>query len=220
MTRQARFILIFLPLACILMALTESILSPGYVLKSTVRILLFGGTVAVYCLLFRDRELRILFSPGQLKFALLLSAAAFGVILGGFALLRPLIDLEQISAGLISSKNINPGNFPLVALYICLVNSFLEELFFRGFGYLVLRRHWQDQPAILFSAAAFSLYHVSILSGWFPLWLFLAMLLGLFVCGLLFNWLDREGMLYPSWLVHGAANAAINLIGCVMFRIL
>lgn len=220
MSRQARFILLFLPLACVLMALVESLLSPGYVLKSAVRILLFGGTVAVYGIRFRNRELQHLFSPSGAKQALILSAAAFGVILGGFMLLRSWIDLDSIAAGLISGKNIHPGNFPLVALYICLVNSFLEELFFRGFGYLLLRRHWGEMPAALFSAGAFSLYHVSILSGWFPLWLFLLMLAGLFLCGLLFNRLDRRGSLYPSWLLHGSANAAINLIGCFMFGIL
>ena len=220
MSRPAKFILFSLPIACILMALTESLLSPGYAGKAIIRILLFGGTVAVYCIRFRNRELHALFSPGQLKSALLLSAAAFGVILGGFMLLRSWIDLEQIAAGLISGKNINPRNFPLVALYICLVNSFLEELFFRGFGYLILRRHWGEAPANCFSAATFALYHVSILSGWFPLWLFLLMLLGLFVCGLLFNRLDRRGSLYPSWLLHVSANAAINLIGCRMFGIL
>lgn len=217
MTRQSRYILFTLPIACVLMALTETFLSPGYVLKSLIRILLFGGTVAGYQLLHRDPDMGSLFSSSGLKFAAFLSAGAFAVILGGFALLRPLIDLDQIAAALISGKNINPRNFPLVALYICLVNSFLEELFFRGFGYLTLRRHWKERPADCFSAAAFSLYHVSILSGWFPLWLFGLMLLGLFVCGLLFNRLDRRGSLYPSWLLHGAANAAINLTGFSMF---
>ena len=220
MTRQAHFICFAIPIACILMALTESILSPGYAVKSAVRILLFAGTAAAYFLLFRDREMRALFSPSGIGAALLLSMAAFGGILGGFALLRPFIDLDQISAALTAGQNIHAGNFPLVALYICVCNSFLEELFFRGLAYLTLRRHWGDLPARLFSAAAFALYHVSILSGWFSLWLFLLMLTGLFLCGLLFNRLDRNGSLYPSWLLHGAANAAINLIGCAMFGIL
>lgn len=220
MTRQARFILISVPLACIAMALTETALCPGYWLKALIRILLFGGAIAAYTLRFRDRELSMLFHPASLSPAILLALGAFAVLLGGFALLRSFMDLTAIAAGLKAGQNIHAGNFPLVALYICVINSFLEELFFRGFAFLILRRHWGETAAACFSAAAFSLYHVSILSGWFPLWLFCLLLAGLFLCGLLFNWLDRRGSLWPSWLLHAAANAAINTIGLMMFGIL
>ena len=71
--------------------------------------------------------------------------------------------------------------------------------------------------ANLFSAAAFSLYHVAILSGWFRWWIYGLCLLGLFVGGLIFNWLDRRGGVLPSWIAHGAANLAINAIGVMMF---
>lgn len=220
MTRQARFILISVPLACIAMAFVETVLCPGYWVKALIRILLFGGAIAAYALRFRSRELRSLFHGASLRSALLLAMGAFCVLLGGFALLRPFIDLTAIAAGLGAGQNITADNFPLVALYICVVNSLLEELFFRGFSFLILRRHLNPTAACLFSAAAFSLYHVSILSGWFSLWLFCLLLGGLFLCGLLFNWLDRRGSLWPSWLLHASANAAINTIGLWMFGLL
>lgn len=220
MTRQARFILITVPLACLVMAYVETILCPGYWGKALIRILLFGGAVSAYALRFRSRELKPLFRSASVKFALLLGLGAFAVLLGGFALLHPFMDLTAIAAGLGADQNITAGNFPLVALYICLVNSLLEELFFRGFAFLILRRHLNQTATCLFSAAAFSLYHVSILSGWFSLWLFCLLLGGLFLCGLLFNWLDRRGSLWPSWLLHASANAAINTIGLWMFGIL
>ena len=217
MKQQTRWILILVPLACILMAVVERYLAPDYAIKITLRICLFAGAVGIYRLHFREPAFRALFSPASLKFALLLAAGAFLVLLGGFFLLRKWIDLDAIAAGLTSGQNITRDNFFLVALYICLCNSLLEELFFRGLAYLTLRRHWDELPAQVFSAGAFALYHVTILSGWFPAWLFALIVAGLFVCGILFNLLDYKGSLLPAWLLHAAANVAINLIGFLMF---
>lgn len=217
MKSQTRHILISMLLACAAMSLIESVLMPPYALKILLRILLFAGAPALYFLRFREESPQALFSSASLIFALFLAAGSFVLLLGGFFLLRSFIDLDAIAAGLTREQNITKENFLFVALYICLCNSFLEELFFRGLGYLTLRRHWGECPAQVFSAAAFALYHVTILSGWFPLWLFALIVAGLFVCGILFNLLDRKGSLFPAWLLHAAANVAINCIGFLMF---
>lgn len=217
MTKQTRSILILVTMACAAMTFIESVLSPDYAVKIALRILLFAGSVGVYHLRFPEEALKPIFSPASLKFALLLAVGAFALLLGGFFLLRPFFDLNAIANGLTTGQNITRDNFLLVALYICTVNSLLEELFFRGLAYLTLRRHWGEVPAQVFSAAAFALYHVSILSGWFPLWLFVLIVAGLFVCGILFNALDHRGSLLPSWLLHAAANLAINVMGLIMF---
>lgn len=217
MNKNAMWILILVPLACCAMTVTETVLVPAYGIKVGIRILLFAGSFLAYALYFREPEMKQLFSPASVIPALVLAVGAFVVLLGGYSLLREWIDLDAIAGELTASQNISRDNFLLVSLYICLVNSFLEELFFRGFGYLTLRRHWGEIPAQVFSAAAFSLYHVSILSGWFPWWLFALLIWGLFVCGLLFNLLDYKGSLLPAWLLHGASNIAINLIGYSMF---
>ena len=214
---KTRFILLSMLLACAAMSLIEAVLMPPYALKILLRVLLFAGAPAVYFLRFPEESPRELFSSASLCMALFLAAGSFLVLLGGFFQLRAFIDLDAIAAGLTENQNITRDNFLFVALYICLCNSFLEELFFRGFGYLTLRRHWGEGPAQGFSAAAFALYHVTILSGWFPLWLFALLVAGLFVCGILFNLLDRKGSLFPAWLLHASANAAINLIGFFMF---
>ena len=71
-----------------------------------------------------------------------------------------------------------------------------------------------------FSAAAFAAYHVAILDGWFTWWVYGLCMLGLFLGGLIFNFLDRNGSLLPSWLAHAGANLAINTVGCIMFGLL
>ncbi len=108
------------------------------------------------------------------------------------------------------------NNFWLVSLYIAFVNSFLEEFFFRGFGFLSLGEALGPKAAYLFSSLLFALYHVAIMASWFSLALFL-----LLTAGLLFNWLDsRTNSLYPSWFVHICANLAINSIGFLLFGLL
>ena len=194
---------------CAAMWLVETVIQPGYLVKSAIKVTLFLGAVLALA------DLRRLFSPAGLGRVLWMGAGVYAVVLGAFFLFRPFLDLDAIAAGLVGKEGVSRENFLWVALYISLVNSLLEELLFRGLAYLGLR--CRSRFAGVFSAAAFSAYHVGILSGWFSWWIYGLCLLGLFVGGLIFNWLDREGSILPSWLVHAAANLAINTIGAIMF---
>jgi len=155
----------------------------------------------------------------SLKTAAALSLAVFLFLTVGYMVLAPWIDLSAIPEKLRDS-GVTAENFPLVAAYITLGNSFLEEFFFRGFAFLTLRKHTGEKFAYLFSGVTFAAYHVSIMSGWFhPVW-FVVFLAGLAVGGMLFDALDRKGGLWCGWLVHASADLAIMLIGMRMFGIL
>lgn len=201
-------ILLAVILACGIMALVETVIRPGYLIKSAVKLVLFLGIV----LALRPR--RFLIGEG-LKMGLWLGAGIYILVLVAFFLFRPFIDLNTIAEGLLGKEGVDRENFLWVALYISLVNSFLEELLFRGLAFLELREH--TRFAGVFSAAAFALYHIGILDGWFSPWIYGLCMAGLFAGGLIFNWLDRQGSILPSWLAHAAANLAINTIGLVMF---
>jgi len=208
-------------LACAAMAFVEGVLAPVYPVKTGLKWLVFGGSVGLYVLLTGDRRPLAVFRRPT-RAALLpgagLALIVFVGILGGYALLRPWLDLSAVTANLGGKEGITAATFPLVALYISFGNSMLEEFFFRGFAFLTAER--KTSRVWLFSALAFALYHVAIMGSWFhPIWfgLFIA---GLAVAGMFFNWLDRRGTIWPAWLVHMAANLAINLIGMRMFGIL
>ena len=148
---------------------------------------------------------------------------ALGVLvflLGGYVLLSPWLDLSAIPENLAAKEGITRETFPLAAAYITLCNSLLEEFFFRGFAFLTLRRAGFKRLAYGFSALAFALYHVSITDGWGSPALIVLMVAGLTAAGLLFNWLDREGSVLPSWLVHMGANLGTNGVGFILFGIL
>lgn len=198
------------------------IYSLGYWDRALIKGLSFGCCMGVSLLLCRERDaLSVFQKPDRTsrKTAGLLACAVFLFLTVGYMILAPWIDLSAIPEEL-RYNDITAANFPLVAAYITLGNSLLEEIFFRGFAYLALRRHTGETFAALFSALTFALYHVSIMDGWFhPVW-FGLFIVGLAVGGMIFNFLDRKGSIWCGWLVHMAADAAIMLIGMRMFGIL
>lgn len=211
-------------LACSAMYIVEVVIQPGYLIKSLLKIALFGGLPLLYGRVDPSWSVRKLFTLHQ-KHSLLGSAslgvAVYVFIIGGYFLLANFIDLDLIATQLTDTLHVNKGNFIVVALYISLVNSLLEEFFFRGFAFYTLKRAHARSYAYIVSALTFALYHVAILQNWFDLVVFLLLIIGLFAAGLLFNWLnERHNNIYSSWIVHMSANFAINTIGFIMFGIL
>jgi membrane protease YdiL (CAAX protease family) len=91
-------------------------------------------------------------------------------------------------------------------------NALLEEYFFRGFIFFNLENKYF---AYTFSALAFSIYHISNFKNWFTDNLLIIIpLVGLFLSGILFNYLDSKSKdIYNSYIPHFAADLAIVIIG-------
>ena len=209
MKRKAFYILFAVVLACAFMALVETVIRPGYFVKSCIKWALFLG--------LSFGSLRGSFRREGLGLGLCLGGGIFAVILAAFFLFRNFIDLGAIAQGLLGKEGISRENFLWVALYISIVNSLLEELLFRGLAYLELRKHTSEGFAAIFSAAAFAAYHIAILDGWFTWWVYGLCMTGLFLGGLILSALDSRGALLPSWRAHAGTHLAINTIGLMMF---
>ncbi|MBP3314430.1 MAG: CPBP family intramembrane metalloprotease [Clostridia bacterium] len=207
------------------MSLVDGIVRPQYFIKSLIKIALFLLVPLVYFLLNRAErgELKKLFKPRcrELLLSLSLGLGIFAVILGGYFLLRSVIDFSGIADKLTGDVGVNRDNFVFVSLYISFVNSLLEEFFFRGFAFLTLKRNTTRKFAHSFSALAFSLYHAGMMIGWFGIGIVLLALAGLYVGGVIFNILNEKSEnIYASWLSHMFANFAINTIGFILFGII
>ena len=101
------------------------------------------------------------------------------------------------------------------------MNSFLEEFFFRGFGFITLKKYTTRKVAYIFSSVLFAIYHVGMLVGMFGFGALLLLLFGLIIGGCIFNFLNElNDNVYPSWFVHMFANFAINTVGFILFGIL
>ena len=210
--RRAALAIVLAAAGCVAMAWVEGVLRPVYPVKSALKIAVFLGCAGLYALFSRDfAPFRIFRRPRQIKLAALLAAGGLVFLLGGYLLLSP---------WLAAKEGITRETFPLAALYITFCNSLLEEFFFRGFAFLALYRLGYTRLAYGFSALAFALYHVSITSNWGTPGLIVLMVAGLTAAGLFFNWLDREGSVLPSWLVHMGANLGTNGVGFILFGIL
>ncbi len=176
-------------LCCCIMAYVDGVLQPGYANKSAIKQFLFLFLPLLYAAWNRELLFRELFHFQRKGFltALLLGGGIYVLIVGAYALLHDVFDFSQIAASLTESTGVNRSNFLFVALYISFINSMLEEFFFRGFIFMNLKKLGYRRSAYLFSALVFAMYHVAMMIGWFDIWLFLLVMLGLFVSGLIFN---------------------------------
>lgn len=111
-----------------------------------------------------------------------------GRLAGGFE--NPQVD--AISGG----QAIGGIEFVMLFLLIAMLVPFVEELFFRGMLYPLLRQRMGAVLAITLNAAIFALFHV------IPI-----LLPGLFVVGLFLAYLrERSGSIWPSVLLHAMQN--------------
>ena len=204
---------------CAAMALVDGVWQPPYALKSAVKILLFLGLPLVLSLCVEGVAYRELFRPVKKGFlaSLGLGAGLYVLILGAYFLIGRFFDFSAIVGNLSANAGVTKDNFLFVSLYISFVNSLLEEFFFRGFVFTNLKRLRSRRFAYLFSAAAFFLYHVAMMAGWFSSGLFLLVMAGLAFGGMIFNYMnERLDTIYCSWLTHMFANFAINTIGFLL----
>lgn len=211
-------------IACISMYLIESYIKPVYFLKSIYKLVIFAGLPLIYCAFdneIRFKEYFTMKNKKQIRFALSLGFGVYLFIQAGYFVLKGFIDLNNIAMVLENNLSINKDNFIFVSLYISFFNSLLEELFFRGFSFITLKKYSSKKYSYIISAFAFSIYNVSILANWFNAIIYLLFIVGLFATGLFFNLLnDKYENIYNSWIVHMSANISINIIGFAMFGII
>lgn len=206
-------------ISCVLYTL--SLFSPwnGYWITSLVKLGLFG--VLPLCYLLKNKQnlkqLLAVSDKKTLKIPAVLGVGCCLVIWIGYLLLYRFFNSEQILAGL-SAQAITKSVYPFVFLHIVLVNSFLEEFFFRGFLFRNLFLRGNKTYAYVFSSVLFSLYHVGIFQSWFSVPMVIFCLVGLVFAGVFFCEVDRRCQnIYGGWLIHLGANVGINVIGAFLF---
>lgn len=224
-TYKKLYILLSVLLFSFAVTFIDAVVHPPYFWKIPVKVLFFLALPMLFFVFWREEwsEFRALFrfQKKGLLLSLLLGLAIFGVILGGYFAARSFIDFSGVTSSLTEDMGLTADTFLWAALYISILNSFLEEFFFRGFGFITLKKYVHTKYACFFSPVLFAVYHVGMLVGMFPPAVLALLLFGLIVGGLIFNALnDKLGSIYPSWFVHMAANIAINTIGFILFGVL
>ncbi|MCI8704130.1 MAG: CPBP family intramembrane metalloprotease [Anaerotignum sp.] len=225
MNNRSIFIAASVFMFSMIVSLVDAVIHPPYAAKIPIKILFFFILPMVFFMankadFYEFRKLFLLKKSGILK-ALLLGAVLYTVILLGYFLTRGFIDFSNVTPSLTEGMGITAGNFLYVSLYISLVNSFLEEFFFRGYGFITLKKYTGRKFAYIFSSSIFAVYHVGMLLGMFHIGVLFLLLLGLMIGGCIFNCLnERNDTIYPSWFVHMFANFGINTVGFILFGVL
>ena len=154
------------------------------------------------------------FDKKYVRISIFIAIGVYLLIIASYLLFENYIDAEQIKNSLMGKEQINRSNFIYVALYITIVNSLIEEAFFRGFIFLNIETLGFCKSGAIYSALLFSLYHIGIMSSWFNIYIFFVTLSALFGAGILLNCFAYKGKsFFASWPLHIAANLGINTIG-------
>ncbi len=224
MTRRKACLLGSTLLCALAMSFVDGVIQPPYALKSALKIILFLCVPLGYFSAFRAWDsLKALFrlQKRELLAALLLGIGAFGVITGGYMLISKFFSLDEAILTLTADGGVSPENFLYVSTYIALVNSLLEEFFFRGYAFLNLKSLTSRRFAYLYSAVLFAVYHLGMVSGNGNPLIWGGALILLTAAGLILNALnERSGSILTSWLLHMCANLAINTVGFYVFGML
>ena len=203
----------------IVMMLTEQMLAPPYLIKSLIKLLLTvtligAGTVLSKVGLKESIRFRPMQKAGKLIGFMI---AVIPAVLLGFYLLRGFLDLPSIRENLMRKEQLTKENCLFVFAYIALINSFLEESFFRGFLTESFRRAGMPKVGMLLSALAFAVYHIGIVDSWLSIPMLLLCIAALFGAALFLQFIcDHYDSVKASWLVHGCANLAINAVGILL----
>ncbi|MEQ6390562.1 CPBP family intramembrane glutamic endopeptidase [Bacillaceae bacterium S4-13-58] len=192
----------------------EQVLVVDYLIKTLSKITLFSLTILLVHY-FGKKKITYLSPKGidkkRRKISISIGLGAFFILIAAYLVLQSFIDFSVIENDL-AQKNIIKESFLLIGLYITFGNSFLEEIYFRGFIFKNLQKT-NKKFAYFYSSFLFSIYHTAIFLTWFSPTLFLLALFGLFVIGLVFCWLNEHSTnIYNSWFVHVLADIAIILI--------
>lgn len=203
----------------VILTLIEQYVKPNYLIKSCLKLLLLMSPIILNAFL-TGKSLTEIIRMKKLRSARILYFGMFRAyccIIIIFLVFRNYIDLKQIRTNLMNKEQLTKDNCLYIFAYIILVNSFIEEAFFRGFIYHLFEAEEKRRTGIIVSAILFALYHIGIVSNWFNPLIFALCIFGLAGCGMLLQWISLKfGTLKASWLIHGCANLAINTIGVIM----
>lgn len=224
MTRKNIYIILSTVLFAFTACLIDAVIHPNYFVKIPIKIVLFLALPILFFLRNKEdmsefKRLFVFRKSGILK-SFLLGVSIYAVILGGFFATKNIIDYSNVTVSLTSGMGITADNFIYVSLYISIANSFLEEFFFRGYGFITLKKNTGRKFAYIFSSSVFAVYHIGMLVGMFNIAVLFLLLAGLVIGGCIFNYLNESNdNIYPSWFVHMFANFAINTVGFILFAI-
>jgi uncharacterized protein len=152
-----------------------------------------------------------------LKFSMGLSIVAAAIFAGAYSAWSDfLIDEATIVDKIDQQFGVDRTTVLLIAPFTILLNSLLEEFFYRGFSFgLLVRRNLA--VGYLLPAVAFTVQHVLFIYHWVSLLPLALAIVGLFVLALLLEAIyARFDTIVAPWVVHAGGDVAMMGIAVTM----
>ena len=149
----------------------------------------------------------------------ILAGTISGVVISGAILLAYFIGFkESLDFSEIKTKaeqlNFTGVNYVIYAFFLTIINSSIEEYYWRWFTFSKLRDLVSDNKAIAISALGFTLHHIIVLLVYFGFTYGLIFSAGVFVGGIIWAYFyKRYDSILPSIISHLVVDAALMIIG-------
>lgn len=212
--------IIFTSILCVVILFAiEQILMVDYLTKTVSKIILFTMSPIVFIKIIRKTSLKEglnlkLVDKETIGIGILLGVLSAFILVGAFMFFKKIINMDVIFLELATKSKITSTNYLIVTTYFTFANSFLEEFFFRGFIFTNLNKMGYKKVGYIFSSLLFALYHIGIFKNWFSIELILLCILGLFITGIVFNYVDtKSDNFLNSWAIHILADLTIVIMG-------
>lgn len=206
----------------ILLYLMDQVFHWSYLSKIVGKVVLFSFFPFVYIRItgenFIKSSLSYVKKGFRFKISHLLGICIFVLLIVVFIWIKQYLNISVLIYEFEEKYKITKTNIVYYGTYLILINSLLEEFFFRGFIFLNLKNLGKRRIAYGASSIAFSLYHISNFQNWLNVWVFVLATIGLFIGGMIFDYLDdKENTFLNSWFVHICADLAIVGFGYSLF---
>lgn len=209
-------IIIYSIISLVILYFSEQIFMLPYITKTIIKIPIFFLIPIIYSkynLAFKIKKLEV-------KYILLFSLFIFSIIMSAYYILKPFIDINAISYDFSNRMLLDKSSIIIAIIYTLFINSFIEEIFFRGFIFQGLLNQGWNKRAYIFSSSLFAVYHIAIFKTWFNINLILLILVGLFIGGIIFSYfVKRTKSFLSSWIIHMSADLAIIMIGIKILKV-
>ncbi|PIZ95495.1 MAG: hypothetical protein COX80_04345 [Candidatus Magasanikbacteria bacterium CG_4_10_14_0_2_um_filter_33_14] len=151
----------------------------------------------------------------------LIGISLAGIYLASFFIFQNFLDLNTITEKLKNLINITLTNLIFIGLYIIVLNSLLEEYFWRGFLFNNLEKFIKPWQAYLITGIAFSFHHVMFYYNWFNVGFFILVTFGLTAYAIIVSYVfKRYQDLFSCWYIHIFADLAQIFIAFKIFGLL
>ncbi len=220
MKKKTLYIILSSIIMIAFLSYTDTIIKLPYIIRSPLKIVLFSLIPISYIVYTKENVIKTSiqnYKNTNIKANIILGILVIITIFISYYFLSSFINMEKIKSDVQNKYHISKTAYIIVALYISFINSFLEELFFRGYLFLNIKKLGYKTLGYILSSFLFAIYHISNINGWFTGFTFILSLIGLFIGGIIFSYLDdKKDTFLNSYIIHICADLAIVIIGYIV----